>query len=335
VKLAIKKLKLGSTWICLGLLSSLLLGCSTPATQNQRVYDRYAALVAERNRSLQTSAQPVVKKKKSTRAAVSSSSSLNRRPLKSSSKKKYSPKKSSAPKKTSTSKKVKKTSASKKAPTPKQMPSAVATPTVTEPAPPVQVITPEPVKIAPPVVAPIEIPAPAVPAPVVSPLEAKGGVGGYKLKVGDGIQVFLRGIPAPDVIEDIIDEEGMIALPLINDVNAADQTASQLERRIKKMYLDKDIYRNMSVNVVVPTRYYFIQGEIRAPGRFQIMSATRISQAIAGAGGYTEYASGKVLIKRNGKIFKTIRNARRLERTPDDNILLQPDDIVEVLRSMW
>ena len=65
------------------------------------------------------------------------------------------------------------------------------------------------------------------------------------------------------------------------------------------------------------------------------MSATRVSQAIAGAGGYTEFASGQVVVKRNGQIFKTIRNARRLERTPDDDILLEPDDIIEVKRSLW
>lgn len=178
------------------------------------------------------------------------------------------------------------------------------------------------------------VPAP-VPAPSAPPEATSDSTGGYRLKVGDGIQIFLRGIPTPDAIEDVIDEVGMIALPFIDNVHAAGLTASELERRIQKQYLDRDIYRNISVNVVVPTRYYFIQGEIRAPGRFQIMSATRVSQAIAGAGGYTEYASGKVLIKRNGKIVKTIRNARRLERTPDDDILLEPDDIIEVRRSIW
>lgn len=138
-----------------------------------------------------------------------------------------------------------------------------------------------------------------------------------------------------DAIEDLIDERGKITLPLINEIQAAGITASQLEQSIRQTYLDQDIYRNITVNVVVPTRFYFIQGEIRQPGRFQIVSATRVSQAIAGAGGYTEYASGQVVVKRGGKIFKTIKNSRRLERTPDDDILLEPDDIIEVRRSLW
>ena len=160
-----------------------------------------------------------------------------------------------------------------------------------------------------------------------------GSEGGYLLKVGDGLQVYLRGIPTPEVIEDVIDEAGRITLPFINEVQAAGLSASDLERTIRQTYLDQDIYRNITVNVVVPTRSYFIQGEIRAPGRYQIMSATRVSQAIAGAGGYTEFASGKVQIKRGGQIIKVIRNARRLERAPEDDILLEPDDVVEVLRS--
>ena len=158
---------------------------------------------------------------------------------------------------------------------------------------------------------------------------------GYRLKFGDGLQIFLRGIPGGEAIEDVIDEAGMVTLPLINEVQAAGLTASELERNIRQIYLDQDIYRNITVNVVVPTRYYFIQGEVRAPGRFQIMSATRVSQAIAASGGYTEYASGKVQVKRQGKIVKEIRNARKLERSPEDDVLLEPDDVIEVLRSWF
>jgi len=321
--LAIQKIKLSSTWVCLALVAGMLVGCSSSSSQNKRVYDRYAALVAERNRANQVEAESKSRKTASTRPADQSKQSLNRRPLK------EAPAKASAAKKETAKKETAKKSAEK--------------PLASTPAPPVQVISPAPaMPVQSPAPLSVSAPEPVVPAPVapapakpaLAPLPA-GNTAGYRLKVGDGIQIFLRGIPVPDAIEDIIDEVGMIALPLINDVRAAGLTASELERSIRKIYLDKDIYRNISVNVVVPTRFYFVQGEIRAPGRFQIMSATRVSQAIAGAGGYTEYAHGQVSIKRDGKIFKVIRNARRLERTPEDDILLEPDDIVEVKRSLW
>lgn len=299
MKLALQKLKLGSTWLCLVLACGMLAGCSSPTTQNRKVYDRYAALVAERNRALQTPDEPKAKKRKTSSSSKETNDSL------------------------ASQKKTASKASAKPAPVP-------------APEMPVQVITPAPVLPVqePAAPAPVQA-APVEKAPATAPSAESGSTAGYTLKVGDGIQVFLRGIPSPDAIEDVIDEVGMIALPLINDVQAAGLTASQLERSIRKIYLDKDIYRNISVNVVVPTRYYFIQGEIRAPGRFQIMSATRVSQAIAGSGGYTEYASGKVIVKRGGKIFKVIRNAKRLERTPGDDIMLEPDDIIEVGRSIW
>jgi protein involved in polysaccharide export with SLBB domain len=247
------------------LTAALSAGCNSTPRHNRRVYDRYAELVAERNRKPEPKPEPP--------------------------------------------------------PAPQTEPVPVPAP---EPAPPV---VPAPVPDAPP---------PAAPEPaVVDPAAPASPDGVYLLKVGDVVQIFLRGIPAAEAIENIIDEHGKVSLPFINEIQAAGQSASELARSIRQTYLDQGIYRNISVNVAVPTRYYFIQGEIRAPGRYQIMSATRVSQAIAGGGGYTEFASGQVLIRRGGKVFKTIRNARRLERSPQDDIQLEPDDIIEVKRSLW
>ncbi len=332
VNLARNKIRMLSAGGLAGLLIGLLAGCSTPSS-SQKVYDRYAELVASRNQPAKTA--PATTAKPAAKPAA--------------------PAKVVAP-------------VPAKAPT---APAAKPAPAAAAPvAPPVQVIAPKPadkVEVkpvaaapamrpaapqaalpAPAEVAPAAVPVAAAPAPAAVPAAAPSAPApapvapaaapaapesGYMLKVGDGLQVFLRGIPTPEVIEDVIDEAGRITLPFINEVQAAGLSASDLERTIRQTYLDQDIYRNITVNVVVPTRSYFIQGEIRAPGRYQIMSATRVSQAIAGAGGYTEFASGKVQIKRGGQIIKVIRNARRLERAPEDDILLEPDDVVEVLRS--
>ena len=305
-----------STAICKGVIAgalvagavAVLTGCQSPATQNRKIYDRYAELVAARQAAAGTTAATVPS------ATVTS-------PKSAPSGARTAPVASPARPGAST---AKPTPPSQPKKTPSQPPARVA-PT----PPPVQVIaqaTPKP---------PAPAPTPPPEPPARSP-SADGGsdvASAYRLKVGDNVQVFLRGIPTADAIQDIVDEEGMVSLPFINDVSAVGLTTSELEKAIRQTYLDQDIYRNVTVNVVVPTRFYFILGEVRGPGRFQIISATRVSQAIAAAGGYTEFASGKVQVKRNGRIFKVIRNARRLERQPDDDILLEPDDVVEVLRS--
>lgn len=293
-----------SAWMLAGGLACLSAGCASSSSPNAKIYDRYAEMLAAQNRAMQAPASAPAAPAPATRPVSKPADSADRR-------------------------------------LPKVEPAAAPV----QP-PPVQVVAPKPP--APPPVVDVPKPAPAPAKPVPAPATATPAAteapavvdstsvdGAYTLKVGDGIQVYLRGIPMADVIEDIIDENGKISLPLVNEIQAAGLTASDLERSIRKTYLDQDIYRNITVNVVVPTRYYFIQGEIRAPGRFQIMSATRVSQAIAGAGGYTEFASGQVVVKRGGQVFKTIRNARKLERVPEDDILLEPDDIVEVKRSLW
>lgn len=331
-----------------GLWLGLTVGCST-SSSSQKVYDRYAELVASRN-------QPA----KSAPSASPAQSAAPRTVSKPAEPKGPAPAKASPPA----------VPASAKTPAPVPAAARVAEPTpakASPPAPaavrsapaaaPVQVLAPpaaEPARTAS-VSAPVQPAAPAQSSAPASdsesaapamrtafaaqtiplPENASSPESGYMLKVGDGVQVFLRGIPSPDRIEDVIDEEGKISLPFINEVQAAGLAASELERNIRQIYLDQDIYRNITVNVVVPTRSYFILGEVRAAGRFQIMSATRVSQAIAAAGGYTEYASGKVQVKRRGAIVKVIKNARRLERAPEDDILLEPDDVVEVLRSWF
>lgn len=347
MKSANKTTSLLSAGLLAGLVLCLVPACSSPSVQNRKVYDRYAALVAERNRAMNAPAgspsaavvreAPVKTSSPAARPAAKPDAPKDRHPLK--------PEPVAKP-----------VSAAKAAPAPQPPPVQVIAPQ------PVSKVEAKPVPPPPPPSPPIPVqpaPAPAQPDPAppafTQPVRVEAEVQpvpepaantayvaspstdgvAYLLKVGDVVQIFLRGIPTTDSIEDVIDEEGMISLPLINEIQAAGMTASELERNIRKTYLDQDIYRNIAVNVVVPTRYYFIQGEIRAPGRYQIMSATRLSQALAGAGGYTEYASGQVLIKRGGKIFKTIRNAKRLERAPDDDVLLEPDDIIEVRRSLW
>lgn len=180
------------------------------------------------------------------------------------------------------------------------------------------------------VVAPPEAAGPALPTGRgETPL---GGNTAYVLAVGDAVQIILRGIPGGEAIEDIIDEGGYVTLPLINEVLAAGCTATQLEKSIRDTYRERRIYKDINVQVMVPTRFYYMQGEIRGPGRVQLVSAVRLSQAIAANGGGTEFWNGKVVVKRNDGRVVNVKNARRLERTPEEDILLEPGDIVELKR---
>lgn len=300
-------------WAVVG-LCLLWSGCASEPIGNKRMYDRYASLLAEQRN------QPSVQQEQPSNPVVPTSdrgvSASTRQPLK--------------------------TEAKQSSPVvPIQPAPEKSTPRLQPVKQPESAPEPAPVQI---------IPAPpkATPTPQPSPVAEsdntdtdgvdvqtdESDVSAYVLKEGDVVQVALRGIPGAEGIEVVIDEYGLISLPYINEIQAAGKTASGLARSIRQIYQDRKIYQDVSVTINVPTRFYFTQGEIRSPGKFQMVSSVRISEAIAASGGYTDFASGMVDILRNGKIYKTV-NAKRLHRTPADDIVLEPGDIVLARRSFF
>lgn len=235
---------------------------------------------------------------------------------------------------------------------PEKQPVKIAPPVEPPPAKPVvKNVTPAPVEVLPPpVVRPTPVPTPVVEGhagtePSVAFAETQEDLldenlvdpersaVAYSIRRGDMLKIALRGIPTPQVVDVFVDEYGQISLPFINEIDAEGVTASDLERHIRQAYLDRQIYRNVTVNISVPARYYFMEGEFKQPGRYQLFNATRLSQAIAAAG-YTEYANGRVQITRGDKII-TVKNAKRLDRNPQENIFIEAGDVIKAFRTFW
>jgi polysaccharide export outer membrane protein len=169
---------------------------------------------------------------------------------------------------------------------------------------------------------------------VVPPVAGETGVTFYRLKVGDPVIIHLRGIyPRDEMVEDLVDEDGKVTVPLIGDIQAAGKSTSQLEADITKLYISGNYYKAITINVVMPSRTYYIRGEVRAPGRYPIVGVVTIMQAIAAAGGYTEFAS-----QRNVKLIRndttTSINIRSIERNPDRDLPLESGDVIIVERSI-
>jgi polysaccharide biosynthesis/export protein VpsN len=160
----------------------------------------------------------------------------------------------------------------------------------------------------------------------------------YRLKAGDPVVIYLRGIPGAaggeQQIEDVIDENGSINLPYVGAIQAGGKTSTELEQTIQKTYIDQQIYRYLTVNVVVPARSYYVRGEIRQPGRFPLLSRVTIVQAIAAAGGFTEFASPtKVEILRGNQRIRI--NVSEFEKFPERDKELESGDVIIVQRSFF
>ncbi|WNM64033.1 polysaccharide biosynthesis/export family protein [Candidatus Nitrospira neomarina] len=99
----------------------------------------------------------------------------------------------------------------------------------------------------------------------------------------------------------VIRPDGKISLALIGDVVASGLTADQLAEKIVEKYKAFKENPSVSVNVIEVNSYYvFIVGEVLKPGKLPLKSYTTVLQAMALAGGFTQFASrNNILVIRN------------------------------------
>lgn len=148
----------------------------------------------------------------------------------------------------------------------------------------------------------------------------------YTLGPGDRVKVTVFG--HEDLSGEFeVDGTGLIAMPLIKEVQAANLTARQLEASIAD-HLEPDYLRNPRVSVEVLTyRPFYIIGEIKDPGSYPYVSGMTAWNAVALAGGFTYRAkTGYVLLRRG--------NGSEAQRVPLD-ALVQPGDVIEVAERFW
>jgi len=157
-----------------------------------------------------------------------------------------------------------------------------------------------------------------------------------RLRVGDVVTVVLAGIPdAPEAQEKPIKEDGTITMPDIGRLKAVGLTAAELEDFIHDLYVPK-FYNHLTVTVkVTGDRVYFVQGEVKAPGRLIYTGQITVTKAITSAGDFTEFAkhTNVVLIRSNGQRFVINCDAILDGEQPDPPVY--PGDQVQVKKRMW
>ena len=132
--------------------------------------------------------------------------------------------------------------------------------------------------------------------------------------------------------------DGKISLPVINDVQAAGLTPVQLQSLLIKALAN--YIQTPEVSVIVREVHSFnvsVLGHVKTPGRYELTSRVTVLEALAMAGGLTEYADrGQIVIlRRAGAITRQIPFAYD-KVTPGNgskaqpNFFIQPDDIILV-----
>ncbi len=130
--------------------------------------------------------------------------------------------------------------------------------------------------------------------------------------------------------------DGMISLPLLDDVQAAGLTPMQLRDVIIKKL--SDYMPAPEVSVIVNDVRSFkvsVMGEVVRPARYELKSVTTVLDVLAQAGGFNQFANRSriVILRPNGKTMTRIPfNYNKVVASggEDENIYLQPNDIVLV-----
>lgn len=155
--------------------------------------------------------------------------------------------------------------------------------------------------------------------------------------IGHGDKLYVSVWAQEDLsTEAVVQPDGMISLPLVNDVQAAGVTVNALRTELEEKYREFIFEPTVSVTVKeIKSLKIYILGEVTSPGEYELLTYTDVLQAIAKAGGFTIYAKkNKVEIIRTfgGQKIKTRFNYDQVIRGKNlqQNIPLKPGDVIIV-----
>jgi polysaccharide biosynthesis/export protein len=184
-------------------------------------------------------------------------------------------------------------------------------------------------------------PQPAAPAgaaakPAALPTQETPLPTGYVIGPDDVLNIsYWRN---PDMSAEVtVRPDGLISLPLLNELQAGGLTPEQLREKISKS-ATKFLEEAPTVAVVIKTinsRKVYVTGMVGKPGFYNLTGAMTVVQLLATAGGIQEFADSKnILIVRNenGRQVSYAFNYKDFlkRRNLKQNIELRPGDTIAV-----
>lgn len=161
----------------------------------------------------------------------------------------------------------------------------------------------------------------------------------FRLGVGDEVDVKFYYTPELNEHQPIR-PDGMISMPLIDDVQAAGLTVEELRARLRAAYAKH--LKDPELEVVIPllaSARVFVGGEVTLAGAQPLVGGTTVSRAIFTAQGAkpTAYLKQVIVIHPgpNGRpIVRTLNIQAALDgQDPSQDIMLSSQDVVYVPRS--
>ncbi len=157
------------------------------------------------------------------------------------------------------------------------------------------------------------------------------------IRAGDKIGITIGGIPPEDAssINHLypVSDSGTIKLLYLDDLNASGMKASELARKIERLYVSKEIYTHPAVTIALDTtgteRLVYVMGEVLKPGQVAFRDRMTVAKAISAAGGPGPFGHmSRVKLKRKGQVLKVLNLAKA--DNPDGDVQIEPEDEIVV-----
>lgn len=154
------------------------------------------------------------------------------------------------------------------------------------------------------------------------------------IRVGSALRVTFSEMPTPLPQMDVtVREDGKITLLQQHDFMAAGKTRAQLANDIHAFYVP-NYYPTMTVSVDFQpnTQFYYVGGEVKAPGRQVYLGPIHVLGAIKSAGDFSDFANKRKvkLTRADGHILIVNCNKALEDPTLDPEVF--PGDVVHVPR---
>ena len=169
--------------------------------------------------------------------------------------------------------------------------------------------------------------------PVSVPPSAGGAqtTGPDTLHAGDRINISFAGLPVPvEKHEEQIREDGNITPPLLlRTVKAPGKSIGQLQDELQKLYVP-DYFKSATITVRRQDSYFFVGGEVKAPGQKPYLSEMTVIKAIQAAGDFTEYAKKTKIqvIRANGHKEKPVSYPKAIQNPKLDLPIFPGDQVI-------
>ena len=156
----------------------------------------------------------------------------------------------------------------------------------------------------------------------------------YRIGVEDVLDIAVRNDAELQKVVPVR-PDGKISLPLVNDVVAAGLTPMEL-RDVLTEKLSAFLH-SPDVSVLVREVHSFkvsVIGNVRTPGRYEFRGPATVLDALALAGGFTDFAARKkiAIMRRDGRTVERLRfdYDTAVKNAAENNLLIKPGDIIIV-----